>query len=158
MLAHFSDVRDSSSNITLSTTSVSTMTWWPPILTGNWVFFVTLNVLLSPKQYKLELERNLRETGYYFSFFKGQWWLVLLFVLISGPTCFLCKKAIFFVRASIFLRCLVVEIKKKTVFFYFWWQLLFILNIDANCRKRFLSATVFIGNIFFIIFSVNFFF
>ena len=118
MLAHFSDVRDSSSNITLSTTSVSTMTWWPPILTGNFVFFVTLNVLLSPKQYKLELERNLRETGYYFSFFKGQWWLVLLFVLISGPTCFLCKKAIFFVRASIFLRCLVVEILKNGIFLF----------------------------------------
>ena len=118
MLAHFSDVRDSSSNITLSTTSVSTMTWWPPILTGNWVFFVTLNVLLSPKQCKLELERNLRETGYYFSFFKGQWWLVLLFVLISGPTCFLCKKAIFFVRASIFLRCLVVEILKNGIFLF----------------------------------------
>lgn len=118
MLAHFSDVRDSSSNITLSTTSVSTMTWWPPILTGNWVFFVTLNVLLSPKQYKLELERNLRETGYHFSFFKGQWWLVLLFVLISGPTCFLCKKAIFFVRASIFLRCLVVEILKNGIFLF----------------------------------------
>ena len=118
MLAHFSDVRDSSSNITLSTTSVSTMTWWPPILTGNWVFFVTLNVLLSSKQYKLELERNLRETGYYFSFFKGQWWLVLLFVLISGPTCFLCKKAIFFVRASIFLRCLVVEILKNGIFLF----------------------------------------
>ena len=118
MLAHFSDVGDSSSNITLSTTSVSTMTWWPPILTGNWVFFVTLNVLLSPKQYKLELERNLRETGYYFSFFKGQWWLVLLFVLISGPTCFLCKKAIFFVRASIFLRCLVVEILKNGIFLF----------------------------------------
>ena len=118
MLAHFSDVRDSSSNITLSTTSVSTMTWWPPILTGNWVFFVTLNVLLSPKQYKLELERNLRETGYYFSFFKGQWWLVLLFVLISGPTCFFCKKAIFFVRASIFLRCLVVEILKNGIFLF----------------------------------------
>ena len=118
MLAHFSDVRDSSSNITLSTTSVSTMTWWPPILTGNWVFFVTLNALLSPKQYKLELERNLRETGYYFSFFKGQWWLVLLFVLISGPTCFLCNKAIFFVRASIFLRCLVVEILKNGIFLF----------------------------------------
>ena len=118
MLAHFSDVRDSSSNITLSTTSVSTMTWWPPILTGNWVFFVTLNVLLSPKQCKLELERNLRETGYYFSFFKGQWWLVLLFVLISGPTCFLCKKVIFFVRASIFLRCLVVEILKNGIFLF----------------------------------------
>ena len=70
MLAQSSDAGNSSSNI-LSTTSVSTMTGWPPILTGNWVFFVTLNVLLSPKQYKLELERNLRETGYYFSLFKG---------------------------------------------------------------------------------------
>ena len=48
--AHFINVQEGSSDITLFITFVSINTLWLPISAGIWVFFVVLNFFPSPKQ------------------------------------------------------------------------------------------------------------